>query len=345
MGKTVVFAVAGSGKTTLIISKLDLKKRVLLITYTENNYRHLHSSIIARFSYFPSHITLMTYFEFLHSFCYRPFLQIQLDTRGMNFSQPPNFTNRFARSDLRHYCDQGKRLYHNRLAKLLDHWGVVPYILARIEKYYDALYVDEVQDFAGNDFNLLKTLCRVSVDILFVGDFFQHTFDTSRDGPVNRSLHEDIKRYEKQFSSAGLHIDRTTLSQTWRCSRTTCEFITRELNISIQDHSGRTSTIKLVETQAEADALHADEVKIKLFYQSHTLYGCLSQNWGASKGLDHYQDICIILSPMHWKLLTAGKLETMKPGTRNKLYVACSRARGDIYFIPENLFKRFKIKQ
>lgn len=91
--------------------------------------------------------------------------------------------------------------------------------------------------------------------------------------------------------------------------------------------------------------MHADEVKIKLFYQSHTLYGCLSQNWGASKGLDHYQDICIILSPMHWKLLTAGKLETMKPGTRNKLYVACSRARGDIYFIPESLFKRFKIKQ
>src|SRR6267154_3985645 len=96
MDKRVIFAVAGSGKTTRIIEELDLDRRVLVLTYTDNNFEHLRRRIIQKFGYFPENITLLTYFTFLHGFCYRPLLQMQLRSRGVNFSMPPVETARFA---------------------------------------------------------------------------------------------------------------------------------------------------------------------------------------------------------------------------------------------------------
>ncbi len=62
---------------------------------------------------------------------------------------------------------------------------------------------------------------------------------------------------------------------------------------------------------------------------------CYSQNWGASKGEDHYHDVCIVLNKNSYNLFKAGELHKLNPKTRNKLYVACTRARGDLYFISD----------
>ena len=82
MDKRVMFAVAGSGKTTLLVKRLSLEKRALIITYTENNYRHLRDSIIKRFGHVPKNINLLSYFTFLYSFCYRPLQLRSASPRG-----------------------------------------------------------------------------------------------------------------------------------------------------------------------------------------------------------------------------------------------------------------------
>lgn len=41
---------------------------------------------------------------------------------------------------------------------------------------------DEVQDLGGHDFDLIRMIIPQNKDCLFVGDFFQHTFETSLDG-------------------------------------------------------------------------------------------------------------------------------------------------------------------
>ncbi|BBU78713.1 hypothetical protein EIMP300_01130 [Escherichia coli] len=84
---------------------------------------------------------------------------------------------------------------------------MLPDIRTRLARYYDELFVDEVQDFAGHDFNFLLELCRAEISVLCCGDFYQHTFDTSRDGNVNATLHEDITRYEARFRAAGIMVD------------------------------------------------------------------------------------------------------------------------------------------
>ncbi|VTM51635.1 Uncharacterised protein [Klebsiella quasipneumoniae] len=60
MDKSVIFSVAGSGKTSLIIEGLSLDQRALIITYTENNHLHLRNRIIQKFGMIPPNITLTT---------------------------------------------------------------------------------------------------------------------------------------------------------------------------------------------------------------------------------------------------------------------------------------------
>lgn len=219
---------------------------------------------------------------------------------------------------------------------------MLPDIRTRLARYYDELFVDEVQDFAGHDFNFLLELCRAEISVLCCGDFYQHTFDTSRDGNVNATLHDDITRYEARFRAVGIMVDCETLSRTWRCSATVCEFITGQLNIRISAHGTHTTRIETVTDEARSAALHADDTVIKLFYREHHRYGCHSMNWGGSKGLDHFQDVCIVMGANHWMRLIQQKLAALPPSSRNRLYVACSRARGNIYFIPESHLRRFR---
>lgn len=221
------------------------------------------------------------------------------------------------------------------------HRNMMPDIRARLGRYYDALMVDEVQDFAGHDFNFLLGLCSAEVSVLLADDFYQHTFDTSRDGNTNSTLHDDITRYESLFLASGVVPDRLTLSKTWRSSPSVCRFISEHLGIRIESHRKDVTQIELITCQNEAATLHADDEVIKLFYQEHQRYCCNSLNWGASKGLDYFTDVCIVLGAKHWALLAARRLNELPPATRNKLYVACSRARGRIWFLPERLLRQF----
>lgn len=340
MDKSVIFAVAGSGKTSLVIQRLSLDESALIITYTENNHRHLRNRIIQKFGTIPPNITLMTYFSFLHGFCYRPLMQLKLGSRGLTFRRAPNRPIPLA--NIERFRDHSRRLYHNRLAKLLQMKDCVPAIRARIERFYDCVYVDEVQDFAGHDFNLLLDISKAKAGMIFVGDFYQHTFDTSRDGSVNSTLHDNMAKYEKRFRDAGVSVDKITLNRSWRCPAAICDFITVKLQIEMWSHAEHTSDIVTVLEQAQANALHADPSVVKLFLQEHGKYGCHSQNWGASKGMDHFHDVCVVLGADAWKRYQNDALHEAKPQTRNKLYVACSRARGNLYFVSEKLLKPFK---
>lgn len=343
MDKSVIFAVAGSGKTQKIIQELNEEKRFLIVTYTDANRDNLRERILGQFGYFPPNIFLYTYFTFLHAFCYLPFLLNVKRTKGMTFERPDPDRN-FALVDDRRFMTTGRWLYHNRVASLLKETGTVAGINARIEKYFDAFFVDEVQDFAGHDFNLLMALCYAKVRCMFVGDFYQHTYDTSRDGQTNVNLHVDYEKYKKRFVQAKMTPDLTSLIKSRRCSKSVCDFISKNIGVEIQSDSNRITDVGLVEDADKVNALYASKEVVKLFLQEHYKYDCYGQNWGASKGLDHYTDVCVVLNPGTLKAYKAGTLSSINAGTRNKLYVASSRARGNLTFIPEVLIKTRKVQ-
>lgn len=341
MDKSVIFAVAGSGKTSRLVAALDETRRFLLVTYTEANHDNLRAKVIERFGYLPSNVTIYTYFRFLHSFCYRPFLRSKKDTRGVTFRLPPTFP-RYALTDDRRYMSSGRQLYANRLAKFIEQSGMIGPVVARMEKYFDVFFVDEVQDFAGHDFNFLMAISTARLSMTFVGDFFQHTFDTSRDGNVNANLHDDYSTYMSKFKRAKMKIDTDSLKKSRRCSKSVCDFITQKIGIEIEAHDDRHSVVRFEDDPAAVATIYEDSGTVKLFYKEHYKYGCFSQNWGASKGVDRYQDVCVVLNPGNVKAWHSGSFLNINAETRNKLYVACSRARGNLIFIPESLLKAYK---
>ena len=155
--------------------------------------------------------------------------------------------------------------------------------------------VDEIQDLGGHDFNLIQAITPTTIDCLFVGDFYQHTFDTSNDRNINKGLYNDYNKYKKKWSAIGVTIDETTLSNSYRCSPTTCQLVTQQLHIQISSHWQDNTKIILIDNQDDADTLFVDNEKVKLFYREANKYSCYAENWGKSKGLDKFQDVCIVL--------------------------------------------------
>jgi hypothetical protein len=116
-----------------------------------------------------------------------------------------------------------------------DSPGLLPDIRIRFARYYDELLVDEVQDFAGHDFNFLLELCRAEITVLCCGDFYQHTFDTAMTATLIQRCATTSPRYEASFDAAGFAVDRDAQPDMALLSFSS-EFIARQLNIRIAAH-------------------------------------------------------------------------------------------------------------
>lgn len=341
MDKRVIFAVAGSGKTRSIIDKLSLGKRSLVVTYTNNNLQTLRGRILNKFGFFPENIKLYSYFTFLYSFCYKPFLALKIKSTGINFGKNPNLYAK--QTDIsKYYFDRYGRIYGNRIAKILKEQDILEDINLRLSKYFDDLFIDEVQDLAGHDFNLFESISQANLNMMAVGDFFQHTFDTSRDGKVNANLHDDYEKYKSMFEDLSFFVDTESLVSSYRCSPAICDFISKDVGVEMSSARDDNTNIYIVEKQEQADELFQNRDVPKLFYQEHYKYGCFSKNWGECKGEDSYGDVCVVLNKTTLDKFRKNKLFELPPSTKNKFYVACSRARGDLYFVSEDFYKEYK---
>lgn len=337
MDKKVIFAVAGSGKTTYIVDSLSTEKRSLIVTYTIANQENLRRKIIQKFNgEWPENITLMTFFTFLFRFCYKPFMADDIRARGVVFENNPN---QYARkTSLNYYLSSGKYFYSNRLSMfIIERADVLDDVKERMTRYFDEFIIDEVQDIAGRDFTLLEKFMETNINQLFVGDFYQHTYDTSRDGTVNKSLFDNRAQYENRYTDKGFVCDTTTLVNSWRCSSTICQYITDNLGIEIHSNKSESedTMITFISEPVEAQRILEDPDIVKLHYQNGVKYGTFHYNWGETKGEDQYQDVCVLLNKTTAKAYASGKLSQLAPGTRNKLYVAITRAHGNVYLMNE----------
>jgi hypothetical protein len=135
----------------------------------------------------------------------------------------------------------------------------------------------------------------------------------------------------------GITPDNNSLSKSYRCSPTVCQFITDNLGINIESHRKCATVIELIKDKLRATEIFNDTSIIKLFYKEHYKFKCFSRNWGDSKGEDKYFDVCIVLNKTTMDCFQKGKLNELKPSTKNKLYVALSRTKNNLYLFPDTL--------
>lgn len=103
------------------------------------------------------------------------------------------------------------------------------------------------------------------------------------------------------------------------------------------DHSG---TVKWIDDDPSS-VLNDDRI-IKLVFQEAGKYSFPALNWSYSKG-DTVDSACVILTDGLDNLdsdnFNPGKI---KRPTLNKLYVAMTRSRGDVYLMKASTFKAIK---
>ena len=333
--KQAILAVAGSGKTTLLVNSLSLDNRYLLLTYTDNNADNIRKAIIQRFGCIPDNVMVSTWFSFVLNFLVKPFRIENCPLIRWMLFPPPNEVPRYARGMERFVSKEGG-IYHCRSFEFVKRYIGEEKILNRISKFFDVVFIDEAQDFGGYDFDFIKMLGKANFSVTLAGDFFQHTYDTSHDGNKNQNLHYDLKEFRQQLSKY-YEIDEVSLAESHRCPPEVCQFITEKLGISIKSAcSAYGSEPILLESKTAADEVISNDSIKKLFYNNAHKYNCNAMNWGACKGLS-FDCVCVILNKKTYELYKQDRLSELKQITKNKFYVACSRTRGQLIFVPDSL--------
>lgn len=341
--KRLIHAVAGSGKTTTLIGKIDPTKKNLVITYTSENQKHLKRKLIDKFGRIPEHTHVFGVFEFLYQFCLIPYLGKRLNGINFNYKQQ-NFWDKTT-------IDNSRRVIVNQLSKSLITGNIVyggkTYkckvdYLKRIDKFFDYIYIDECQDFASDDFDWMMSLSLLEAEVLLVGDYYQKTFQTSSRGNKGNGIHSTYENWKTAVENAGFEIDEYSLMTSYRCPGNICDYITENFNIQIKGRkeSSVEGIIRELKTQEEIDSVMNDEGIMKLFYQKSQKYQCNSRNWGESKGTE-YEKICVVLNQSTYKHYKDNTLNQLAGQTKAKLYVACTRTRGDLYFVEESKVKGY----
>ena len=355
--RRAVLGVAGSGKTKLAIDSLDQNIRALVITYTRNNLRNIEKRIVDKFGIIPPNVTVLSYFEFLYSYCFRPLFAMVSRVGGIRFNEgrltPKTGVNS---SSWGYYFDDNNMVYHSRLAKLLmldfdintpggsalNVSLALEEIRDRIQRYHDKIIIDEAQDLYSHDFDFMKSVVGgITTDALLLGDFYQHTYSTSQDGVKGKGLYDDYNKYKASLGESGIVVDDETLLTSYRCGPEICSFVDDKLGISMDSACKPGNRVDLVDSEYEAIRIFKDDDVIKLFYRESSKYNCWSSNWGESKGLE-YRDVCVI-TPNTASGVMFGDSSGLKTLIRNGMYVALTRAKGDVYIVRQEHMKKLKL--
>lgn len=341
--KKLVVAGAGTGKTTMLLDMATTcysSRNVLYLTYTNVNAHEFEAALLERLGCIPAGITVMTWFSFLLVHGVRPFpapgFRHRIDRLFFDQGRPRQIAG-VIRGDEDYYCPAPGLIYRSRLSDLAalcnQKWDGA--VIDRVCSIYDVILVDEGQDFAGYDYDLLLSLMNHAGAMTIVGDPRQQTYRTNH-GQINSGFKTVFEFFGNKSSYP---VDTTSLCTTYRCSQDVISLANRLFPESppvVASENSFLSTcgsvIKLKKTDFSTWARERPRGFTILRYSSHVKipeeYRVM--NMGESKGLT-LGDV-VIFPTNDMRKWIEGKSIGLKDETRAKLYVAITRASGDVIF-------------
>ncbi len=339
---TVVLASAGSRKTTLLVEaalSADADENVLIVTYTNDNLDEIRQSITSRNGVIPTNVTVQSWFSFLLQDGARPYLSMMTNRRAesVNFITQPN---RFIpKTDIdNYYFDAGSNIYEKRLSDFVvacdEKAGGL--VVDRLEKIYDLMLIDEVQDLNGYDLDLLELLFSSKIKITAVGDPRQWTYSTNTAMKHKNYKGIGIVDWFMQKEKGGL-CSIVGHNECYRCNQTICDYAdllypklpkTKSKVASGDGHEGVFAvTPKNLKIYCEAFKPQVLRHNIN----SNT-YGHPAINFGNAKGRT-YEHVLIVPTADMKSYLESKDPDHLADVTKSKLYVAITRARKSVAFL------------
>lgn len=384
MNNKVIFAAAGNGKTYSLCLKArevlnSQNKYVLLISYThegvralENEYKKQNKGIL------DNRVIIKSWYSFILSELIKPY-QCLLELKKKNYKEekqfeiPENFISSIAfyntgdpsryytHDHVQYFFNNNNDIFPNRASYLayLCNEHSKGKAIKRMEHIYSHVLIDELQDYAGWDLELISLMFNSQMQVTCVGDYKQATFNTH------------IEQKNKQFKNEGIINYFKNLEKKKICS-IIYENTTRRFNQEICDfinliYGGSTAEVISEQKTNNSNIIFntgvyiIDTKDMPLYCEYYNpvilrydkrsklgfLHRCEVCNYGSTKGAT-YERVVIIPVSTVLPFLTKREEITSKV-TKAKFYVACTRAKYSIVFAIEKPstyvgFKPFLLK-
>ncbi|EKS32940.1 UvrD-helicase domain-containing protein [Afipia broomeae] len=240
----LVIAAAGSGKTTYLVEEaLKIRdQRVLITTYTESNEAEIRQKFFDVVGHVPSNVVIMTWFSLLITHGVKPFQGAVFEflVKGMALVQAQSairYTNSrgiavtWPEGDIaNHFFDRRGQVFSDKLSKLVircneQSGGAV---VDRLSRVFPHVFIDEVQDLAGYDLDIIEALARSPVRLLMVGDPRQVTYLTHNERRFAKYADGGIADFLRSLpKKLKIEIDEVSLNRSHRNSEAICAVSSR----------------------------------------------------------------------------------------------------------------------
>lgn len=358
MSNTVIVAAAGSGKTTSLVKRaLAISDGcVLITTYTLANESEIKKKFFEINGFIPPNIQVQTWFSFLLRHGVKPYQSViwEGQIRGLILvNEKSGYIERngkriyFAEKDVeKYYFDSSKRIYSDKLSKFVVKANEISsgLVLKRLENIFKYIFIDEVQDMAGYDLDIIKLLFKSRINVLLVGDPRQVVYNTHLETRYRKYLNGKILEFvSNECSRLGVKIDSESLNYTYRNNEAICCFANsiypelppcRSLKSCKTGHDGVFFVSKkdVISYLKKYHPMQLRESKKVVVNEDYSVI-----NFGNSKGLTYDR---VLIYPtkgiLAWVL---DKNNEMKQQTRAKFYVAVTRARYSVAIVVDDADK------
>lgn len=355
MSSKLIVAGAGSGKTTWLVNEAlkIVGEKVLITTFTEANERGIREKFYELHGCIPANVTIMTWFAFLLQHGVRPYQSVVYDDKikGMllvNSKSGFRYKVRgksiyYGEKDVEaFYLSPSKKIYSDKIAKFVFRANEKSkgLVIDRIARIFPNFFIDEVQDMAGYDLELIKLLHEADINLLMVGDPRQVTYHT-HDEAMNKKYNDgNIAGYLRDKCKSAF-VDETTLSISHRNPPIIC-CVANSVYPNHPQVSGtqRPSTghdgIFLVSPNDVDRYISSynpiqlrDKRTVKVSAEAPAI------NFGDAKGLTFDRVLIYPTKPMlDWIKDHSSELV---PKSRARLYVAITRAKYSVAFVDDTI--------
>lgn len=240
MKNELLIASAGAGKTTLIVTEaLNCSESVLITTFTEENEREIRKKVSKKNNgIIPSNITISTWFSFLIEHGAKPYqgkmtskkitgLNLVNKKSGLKY-QTETHPVYYNEEDVEHhYFDSDFQIYSDKLSKFVFQCNKKSNgaVVERISAIFKNIFIDEVQDMAGYDLELIKLLFSTNSTVKMAGDPRQVTYHTHFSEKYKKYTNGKIQKFvENECKSLKCEIDTKKLSGSYRNNQIICDF-------------------------------------------------------------------------------------------------------------------------
>jgi DNA helicase-2/ATP-dependent DNA helicase PcrA len=331
---------AGGGKTTSIVGEAaGGAERALLVTYTRNNEKEIERKLYGLGPVIPPHLEVMTWFSFLLRDLARPYRSVMHDRRidGLKWEEGRSVPYIPETNISAHYFAGGRLIYSDKISKFIcecdRRTNGAP--MRRLAQRFDHIFVDEIQDMAGYDLDVIELILKAGIKLTLVGDHRQATLKTNQ-GKKNAAF-GGIKIIEKfkAWNEAGL----ATLSyqqHTHRCHQHIADLgdrffpdepATTSLNGVVTGQDG----VFIVATAKVNAYVAAFAPQVLRFDKKTVCRDLQAMNFGESKGLT-FDRVMIFPHGLAQKWLSTGQISHVEKSVA-RMYVGATRARHSLAFV------------